>query len=325
MNRRALAASAVFAAIALAAALAVLFRPREDLVVYTSADSLYSRPVVEAFEKRTGLRVGLVPDAEAAKTTGLYHRLLAERGRPRADVFWSSEIGRTLLLEKQGVLNGRSHLNFACRVRVIIYNKDAVKPGEEPKSILDLADPKWKGRAAVAYPLFGTTATHVAALRQALGREKTDDFLRRLVANGVQVANGNGDVAGRVAMGLASVGLTDTDDYWCQADAGRPVGVVYPDQEEGGLGALVIPNTAAPVVRGPHPDAARQFLDFLASAEAETLLAAPPARHLPANPAVKVAADAKPLSEIRAMKVDWDKAAAELESQGAGLEKIFPR
>jgi iron(III) transport system substrate-binding protein len=325
MNKKALAAAAVFAGISVAAALAVLLKPGEDLVVYTSADSVYSRPVVEAFEKRTGLRVGLVPDAEAAKTTGLYHRLLAEQGRPRADVFWSSEIGRTVLLEKQGVLNGRSHRDFACRVHIIIYNKELVKPADVPRSVLDLADPKWKGKAAMAYPLFGTTATHAAALRLALGREKANDFFRKLVANGTQVVNGNGIVAERVAMGQAAVGFTDTDDYWGQADQGKPVGIVYPGQEEGGLGALVIPNTAAQVVRGPHPEAARLFLEFLASPEAERMLAAPPARHLPLNPAARAAPDAKPLSEIRAMKVDWVKVAAEIEAQGPELGKIFPR
>jgi iron(III) transport system substrate-binding protein len=303
----------------------MMLRPGHDLVVYTSADSVYSRPVVEAFERVSGLRVGLVPDAEAAKTTGLYHRLLAERGHPRADVFWSSEIGRTVLLEKQGVLSGGSHREFACRVRIIMFNKELVKPDEAPKSVLDLADPKWKGKAAVAYPLFGTTATYAAALRLAIGREKADDFFRKLVANGTQVVNGNGIVAERVAAGQATVGFTDTDDFWGQADEGKPVGVVYPDQEEGGLGALVIPNTAAQVVRGPHPDAARLFLEFLASPEAEKMLAAPPARHLPLNPAVKAAPDAKGLSEIKAMKVDWDKVAAEIEAQPADLERIFPR
>jgi iron(III) transport system substrate-binding protein len=210
-------------------------------------------------------------------------------------------------------------------VRIIVYNKDLVKPGEEPKSVLDLADPKWKGRAAVANPLFGTTATYFAALRLAIGREKANDFFERLMANSPQVVNGNGIVAERVAMGQAAVGFADTDDFWGQADDGKPVGVVYPDQGPDGLGALVIPNTAAQVVRAPHPDAARRFLEFLASAEAETLLAAPSARHLPLNPAVKAAPDAKPLSEIRAMTVDWDKVAAEIEAQDADLKKILPR
>ena len=40
-------------------------------------------------------------------------------------------------------------LDFSTRARVIVYNKEAVKPGEI-RSYEDLADPKWKGRAAMA-------------------------------------------------------------------------------------------------------------------------------------------------------------------------------
>jgi len=60
------------------------------VVVYTSVDQVYSEPVIRAFEKRTGILVLPVYDVEASKTTGLVNRLIAERGRPQADVFWKS-------------------------------------------------------------------------------------------------------------------------------------------------------------------------------------------------------------------------------------------
>ena len=53
---------------------------------------------------------------------------------------------------------------FAARARVIVYNTSQVKPQEAPSSVLDLVDPRWKGRAGLANPLFGTTTTQVAAL-----------------------------------------------------------------------------------------------------------------------------------------------------------------
>ena len=341
-SKAALIIAAVLGAVALAAAAAALW-PREQLVVYTSVDSVYSRPVADLFEIRTGIRVTLVPDAESAKTTGLYQRLLAEKRRPRADVFWNSEISRTLLLARQGLLaayrpkaagelasefRGRGDLwhGFACRARIIIYNRNLVKPEELPKSIFDLTGPHWKGKVAVAYPLFGTTATHCAALRAEFGRARTNDFLKALVANGVKVVNGNGIVAELVAAGSAALGLTDTDDAWAQIDAGKPVGMVYPDQGEGGLGTLVIPNTAGRVAGGPHPEAAAKFLDFLCSAPVEAVLAQPPARHMPTpGRGLGGAPDAKSLTEIRPMKVEWERVADEVERQSEDLEKIFPR
>jgi iron(III) transport system substrate-binding protein len=318
--------------------------PDKEVVVYTSADSAYSRPVAEAFEKQAGIRVLLVPDPEASKTTGLYNRLIAEKNRPRADVFWNSEIGRTLLLGRKGILepldppsaaslpsefrprNALWH-GFACRVRVLIYNRKLVKPEDAPKTVLDLANPRWKGKAAMARPLFGTSATHVAALRTTMGREKASDFLRKLEANGLQVVDGNGIVADLVASGQALVGLTDTDDAWYRRDSGKPLEMVYPDQGPGQSGALVIPNTAARIARGPNPGPAAAFLDFLCSPEAERILAAPPARHLPSSPkrGVKTADDAAALWQIRDMKVDWEKVADELDAQPADIERIFKR
>ena len=79
---------------------------RRSVVVYTSLDEVFSRPVLEDFEARTGIRVDEVFDVEADKTTGLYHRLVQEHesGRPRADVFWNSEVARTIQLRRKGVL-----------------------------------------------------------------------------------------------------------------------------------------------------------------------------------------------------------------------------
>src|SRR5712691_9923213 len=59
------------------------------VVVYTSVDDVFARPIAEQFEKETGIKVNLVPDTEETKSTGLLNRLIAEKGRPQADVFWS--------------------------------------------------------------------------------------------------------------------------------------------------------------------------------------------------------------------------------------------
>ncbi|MHC4914639.1 MAG: extracellular solute-binding protein [Planctomycetota bacterium] len=315
-----------------------------DLVVYTSSDDQYSRPLVAAFEKESGLEVGLVTDAEAAKTTGLYQRLLAERKSPRADVFWNNEISRTLLLSRKGALRkwtpsdlkgvpdefrdpkGRWY-GLACRVRVIIYNKEKVTDRDAPGSVFELVEERWKGRAAMAYPLFGTTATHCAALRAhpKMGREKANRFFRELVKNEIRVVEGNSVVAKMVGRGAVDVGLTDTDDAWNVIAAGMPVALVYPDQRSQEFGALVIPNTATMIAGCRHPEAAQEFLDFLMSARAEKMLAAPPARHLPVRQGVKADKDAQPLYMIRPMEVDWEKVADEVEAQVKDLEEIFPR
>jgi iron(III) transport system substrate-binding protein len=74
--------------------------PGGEVVLYSSVDDFLLREVVAAFEAESGVRVRLVGDTEATKTTGLVERLLAERGRPREDVWWSSRARRDTALRR---------------------------------------------------------------------------------------------------------------------------------------------------------------------------------------------------------------------------------
>ena len=87
------------------------------------------------------------------------------------------------------------------------------------------------------------------------------------------VLAGNATVRDMVARGEYAIGLTDTDDANGAVEDGLPARWLLPDQEEGGIGTLVIPNTVF-VVRGcRHPKAARRFVDFLLSPETEAFIA----------------------------------------------------
>src|SRR3990172_742730 len=68
------------------------------VVVYTSVDDVFARPIAERFQQETGIEVRLVPDTEETKSTGLLNRLIAEKERPQADVFW--KIGRASCRER---------------------------------------------------------------------------------------------------------------------------------------------------------------------------------------------------------------------------------
>src|SRR5215207_972374 len=152
-----------------------------QVVVYTSVDDVFARPLAERFQRETGVEVKLVPDTEETKSTGLVNRLIAEKGRPVADVFYSGDPMRAGVLKLKGVStpykppavtglpaqfsDAEGHwTGFSCRARVIIYNRDQVPAGQEPKSVWDLADARFKGKACIANPLFGTTSMHAAAL-----------------------------------------------------------------------------------------------------------------------------------------------------------------
>lgn len=258
-----------------------------EVVVYTSVDQIFSQPVLQDFEKETGITVKPLYDVEAAKTVGLVNRLIAEKDRPRADVFWNSEVSRTIRLEEEGVLQPYQSPYWAeipaefksdrylwtglgARARVLIYNKNMLAQHELPTSFFELTQPRWKGKVAIAYPLFGTTAMHVAALYSLIGADLTEYYLESLVKNGVVVVDGNSVTRDMVVEGQLPLGFTDTDDANVAIGKGAPVDIIYPDKK--GLGTLFIPNTVMMIEGAPHPETAKRLIDYLLSPENEKRL-----------------------------------------------------
>ena len=298
------------------------------VTAYVSTDRVFSEPVLHGYEKRYGVTVNAVYDTEETKSTGLANRLLAEKARPQADVFWSNEPVRTLVLKSRNVLASYRSPNasgipaalvdpdgywtgFSARIRVIAYNTKSVKAEDAPTSIFHLADPKWKGQVAIADPRFGSTSFHVAALYALAGDEKMDDFFRRLKANGVRVVDGNSVVRDLVARGHVKVGLTDTDDVNVAIENGHPVAMILPDRD--GLGVPVMPNMVSLIAGAPHPGEARRLIDYLLSADVERQLAQSEAVQIPLHAGVPGPKNIPAIDTFKPMTLDYAKAASRVE------------
>ncbi len=312
-----------------------------EVVVYTALDSEFSTPIFERFTAESGVAVLPKFDAESTKTVGLAEAIGAERGRPRCDVFWNNEILHTLRLERLGLLaayvppaakdypaayrdpQGFWH-GFAARARVLVVNTKLLPEGERPASILALADRKWRGRAAMAKPLFGTTATQAACLFAVWGDRRAKDFFSRLRQNDVQILSGNKQVALSVAAGRVAFGLTDTDDALIEVEKGMPVAIVWPDQGAAEPGTLLIPNTLAIIRGGPNPAAARRLVDYLLSPEVESRLAAGPSAQIPLNPKAKTATRLLTMPPaLKTMQVDFAAAAEKWNAAAEFLRDEF--
>ncbi len=318
---------------------------RPHVVVYCAHDREFSQEILDEFQKQSGLEVRVRFDTEANKSVGLYEDLIREAGAPRCDVHWNNEILATLRLSERGLLQpyaspaaepfpaafkaaDHTWTAFAARARVLIVNTDLVPDSEMPKGLTDLLEVRWKGKTAMAKPMFGTTATHAACLFQAWGAEKARDFYRKLHANQVAIVPGNKQVAADVASGKYAIGMTDTDDAVAEIDAGRPVKMIFPDAEapaDSKRGVLFIPNTAAIVKGGPNLENAKKLVDFLLSAEVELRLARSKSRQIPLNPQVK--ADAIPNirrpAEVRTLPVNFAEAMTQWSESQTFLIKEF--
>jgi len=266
------------------------------VVAYTSVDQVVSEPIFRTFEAQSGVAVHAVFDTEETKSTGVLNRLLAEAQSPRADVFWSGDPVRPFILIARGLVEPYVSPNaagipapfkasdgawtgFAARARILLVNTRRVAAADRPASIRDLASPRWKGQAAMANPLFGTTTIHMA--------------VKRLVASG--------EVA---------FGLTDTDDAAEAVKDGAPVAVVYPDQDA--LGTLVLPTAVVLIKGGPHPESGRRLVDALLAPVTEQRMAES-AAHMPLRGGLTAGTDVRGLDRVRAMQVDYASVASAME------------
>jgi len=285
VNRSALAWSVLGVLAVGVASLSGVALAADEVVVYSGRKESAIKPVVEAFQKKTGIPVKL----KVGKTSGLANELIQEKARPRGDVFIATEAGVMEVLAKNGVLEtyvpsaakglepglrdreGR-WTGISSRARVLIYNRTLVGDKDVPRSVLELTDPKWKGKIAIASTRERTTLSWVSALVAAKGADFARDYLAGLQANGLRIVPDNTDVWQGVGRGEFALGLTNSPNYFLARKAEYPVGVVYPDQEDGGLGTLLNLNAIALVKGSPSQDAAKRFIEFVLSSEGQRIL-----------------------------------------------------
>lgn len=318
--------------------------------LYSSLDPEILRPIVALAEKNAGIRVRTVGDTEATKTTGLVQRLIAERDRPAADVWWSSEVlgtiklaqagllappdGATLGLINQGLADGwPRHLRAAddtwfalgLRPRVLVHHTGRL-PANELGPKPDILDPRFKGRFGMARPEFGTTRGHVALIYAAMGPERFGAFARGLRENRTHLYDGNASVVRAVAMGEIDLGLTDFDDVVSGQRNNWPVAALA--RFEPGPTAST-PGSVGLVKGGPNPTGAAKLLVHALSPATEQALLESDFRAIPVRRALFDAGapwlppGATPADVPGPDAPDWAAAAANVDAALAALEKAL--
>ncbi len=261
------------------------------VVLYCSVDDVYARPIVAELEKKTGLQIDVLYDVEAAKTAGLANRIRAEKNRPRGDVFWSSALLQTLLLQREGLLQEYlspsakdipvqykdkkgAWTGMGLRARVIMSNAKLPAQKSNGVSSQDLLNPFFKNKIGISNPQFGTASDWVASLTVRWGKEKTLNYFRALKKNGVRVLPGNGVVAEKVAHGELMAGVTDSDDYvtFSKKLVGGKKSIARANGFEDGVYTMKIPGSVAILKTAPHLENAQKLVDAIVSLEIEELL-----------------------------------------------------
>lgn len=253
--------------------------PQGEVIVYTSRAEALFKPVIEAFN-------AVYPNIKVTVLNGsnseLAARILEERNNPKADVLINSDILTMENLAVEGVFapndsaavmavpaeyraDDGSWVALTLRARVIMYNTELVSPEELPKKMVDLADPKWKDVIGSANSTNGAMMAQLVIMRNQLGEPATEAFIQGLLENNTQFFGGHTDVRKAVGAGELKLGLVNHYYYHLSKAEGAPVGVIYPDQEDGGLGLMVNSTNAGIIKGGPNPEMARIFVDFMLS------------------------------------------------------------
>ncbi|HJV27507.1 MAG TPA: Fe(3+) ABC transporter substrate-binding protein [Aromatoleum sp.] len=253
---------------------------------YQTDEALYSN-----FTKQTGIKINRIE----AKEDELLERVRNEGANSPADVFITVDAARLAKADELGifapvkskVLEERipAHLrterwfSYSTRARVIVYNKDMVKP-EQVQTYENLADPALKGKVCTRSGSHPYNLSLGAALVRHDGAEATENWARNVVANFARAPKGGDtDQIKAVAAGECGVAIANTYYLARIMNSSKPedkeiverIGTVWPNQKSWGTHINV--SGAGMLKTAPNKGAAVKFLEYLASDEAQAYFA----------------------------------------------------
>ena len=289
----------LIAAVAGAAALAACGQNNQaaeqgsgEVNLYTARHYDADLALYERFTEETGIRVNRIE----GNADQLIARMQSEGANSPADVFVTADAGALWRAQNAGLfqaagsetLNGAIPENlrapggewfgFSRRARVVAYDSARVRP-EEVAAYEQLASPRFRGRLCVRSGDNVYNLSLVGALIEAWGVDKTRQWVEGVVANlARQPEGGDRDQIRAVAAGVCEVALTNSYYYIRMAngdDAGdraitESVLLAFPSLD--GQGSHVNISGGGVAANAPNRDNAVRLLEFLASAESQTLV-----------------------------------------------------
>jgi len=311
----------------------------DTVVVYSGRAERLIKPVLDHFQETTGTTVQLL----TAGSTELVNRIRAEGTRSPADVFITNEAGALELARNLNLLQpitvpkvestipaafrapDNSWIGLSGRIWMIVYNTRLVKPSEI-HSLLDLAQPVWKGKLAIPNANSEYLKAGASMILAAKGEKAAKAFLQGLRDNaGTEVYAKNRQIVAAVAKGKVAVGIVN--HYYIFRHLAKepqaPIAPLITDQGEGEMGAIMNVSGIGLTAHAKHLPAAKRLIEFLMSATGQEMFASIN-KEYPVNPSVEADPVLPPSSSFRASSIPLTKLAELREPiiqtiQGLGL------
>jgi iron(III) transport system substrate-binding protein len=306
-----------------------------DLVVYSGRSEALVDPILERFEKESGLDVRV----QYADTSELTPTLLEEGANSPADVFFSQDAGALAALANEGLLDpipagalelvddrfkdpdGR-WVGVTGRARVIGYSTERVPEAELPQSVFEVTDPKWKGRVGFP-PTNASFVAFVSALIESVGRDRTKAFLEGLDANGAKRYDNN--VLALRAVAAGEVDLALVNHYYLYAnfkdDPDAKLANHYPGQGEGREGTFVNVAGVGILKSTKHKDAAQRLVEFLLDNEAQEYFRNETSEY-PLRNGIDPIAELPPLASLKTIDVPLSRLGRDLKASTELLKEV---
>jgi iron(III) transport system substrate-binding protein len=254
-----------------------------DLVIYSGRSESLVGEIIADFEESSGLKV----EVRYGDTAEMTAQVLEEGDQSKADVFFSQDGGALGALSNEGILrelpedlvsavpiqytsDSADWVGVSGRVRVVAYDPDLVAENDLPDDVLEFTQSKWRGKIGIA-PTNASFQTFVTALRISEGEQATEDFLRGMISNDVQIYENNLAIFDAIEAGEVTAGLVN--HYYLHelqqelgADQVRTKLKFLPP---GTAGALVNVAGVGILKTSEHEDSALKFAEYLLAEETQ--------------------------------------------------------
>jgi iron(III) transport system substrate-binding protein len=281
------------------------------LTVYNGQHEQTTALLVAEFTRQTGIKVEVRSGDEAT----LGNQILQEGSSSPADVFYTENTPVLEALREHSLLapvaastlaavpsrydSARGDwVGVSARVSALVYNTAQIAPSQLPSSILDLAQPRWKGKVGFA-PSETDFQPLITSIVKLDGVATAERWLRGLQTNGktypdnetvvAQVNNGESDIGPinhyywyRLRAELGQNGMHSALHYYTAGDPGDLVDV---------SGAAVLKSSS-------HQAAAQEFLAFLVSRRGQETIVRSHSYEYPLRPGVRAAPGLRPFAEL---------------------------
>jgi iron(III) transport system substrate-binding protein len=285
----------------------------DTIVLYSAQHEQTVNMLVADFTKETGIEVKV----HSGDGPEVANQIIEEGGASPADVFFTENSPEITVLSEKGLMAPVAKKTLAmipakysapdgtwvgvlARENVLAYNPSMLPEGQLPKSLLDLADPAWKGKVAIA-PSDNDFLPLVQAVLVTKGKDGALAWLKGLKAN-AQVFDDDEGVVAAVNRGAVASGVIN-NYYWSrlavEQGAANTHSTVY-HFTNGDVGGLINISGAGVLKSSKHQEAAQRFVAYLVAKRTQTLLAKKSVDfEYPLHPGVAPNATLKPFKELQ--------------------------